>query len=165
MLRHATALMVMISALAVVTPAHGHLVSKPESKTVQKIHKSQSTNLAHVRHVCENGARKHKTWSCKAVRWLKREWKETLPPSVSLFLPSCTRELVGREGGWSAYAVNPTSGAYGAPQALPGHKMASAGADWRTNIWTQIRWMIGYVNERYGSMCNALAFQISNGYY
>lgn len=43
--------------------------------------------------------------------------------------------------------------------------MASAGADWRHNIWTQIRWMISYVNARYGGMCNALAFQIAHNWY
>lgn len=67
--------------------------------------------------------------------------------------------------------MNPTiynrqgSGAYGGPQALPGHKMSSAGPDWRTNIWTQIRWMIGYMNGRYGSSCAALSFHDENGYY
>lgn len=49
------------------------------------------------------------------------------------------------------------SGAYGGPQALPGSKMASAGADWATNIWTQIKWMIGYETGKYGSPCGALA--------
>ncbi len=31
-----------------------------------------------------------------------------------------------------------------APQALPGSKMASAGADWQTNPVTQINWGLGY---------------------
>jgi hypothetical protein len=37
-------------------------------------------------------------------------------------------------------ASNPSTGAYGIPQALPGSKMASAGPDWRTNAATQVRW-------------------------
>lgn len=43
------------------------------------------------------------------------------------------------------------SGAYGIPQALPGGKMRSAGADWMTNPGTQIKWGLGYVKDRYGS--------------
>ena len=57
------------------------------------------------------------------------------------------------------------SGAYGVPQALPGHKMKSHGSDWATNVWTQIRWMISYVNGRYGGSCAALAFHRANGWY
>jgi hypothetical protein len=54
---------------------------------------------------------------------------------------------------------------YGLPQALPPSKMASAGRDWRTNPWTQLRWMRGYVNGRYGGSCKALAFWRTNGWY
>ena len=42
---------------------------------------------------------------------------------------SCLVALWNRESHWNVYAYNP-SGAYGIPQALPGSKMASAGADW-----------------------------------
>src|SRR5690606_31000077 len=45
----------------------------------------------------------------------------------------CLVKLWDKESGWRTTAQNPTSGAYGIPQALPGSKMASAGADWRTN--------------------------------
>jgi len=53
---------------------------------------------------------------------------------------SCLVNLWNRESGWRHTADNPTSSAYGIPQALPGSKMASAGADWRTNPETQIKW-------------------------
>jgi hypothetical protein len=43
--------------------------------------------------------------------------------------------------------------------------MVSAGADWRDNIWTQIRWMIGYETQRYGSPCAALAAWDRQGWY
>ena len=52
-------------------------------------------------------------------------------------------------------AQNARSGAYGIPQALPGKKMASAGSDWETNPVTQIKWMISYVNGRYGGWAGA----------
>jgi hypothetical protein len=55
--------------------------------------------------------------------------------------------------------------AYGIPQALPGSKMASAGADWQTNPITQLKWMNTYVNDRYGSWAQALAFHYQNKWY
>lgn len=54
---------------------------------------------------------------------------------------------------------------YGLPQANPGWKMASAGPDWRTNPWTQLRWMRGYVDGRYGSSCAAWAFWQAHHWY
>jgi hypothetical protein len=59
------------------------------------------------------------------------------------------------ESGWRWNALNPSSGAYGIPQSLPASKMASAGADWRTNPATQIRWGLGYIKAAYGSPANA----------
>lgn len=70
-----------------------------------------------------------------------------------------------RESGWRWNADNPTSDAYGIPQALPGSKMASAGADWKTNASTQIRWGLGYIRSRYGSPAKANAFQKANNWY
>ena len=56
--------------------------------------------------------------------------------------------IISHESGWRYNAQNP-SGAYGLPQALPGSKMASAGADWATNPITQLRWASSYVSGRY----------------
>ncbi len=73
---------------------------------------------------------------------------------------ACLAHVISKED----YDWDPTksnyggSGAYGIPQALPGSKMASAGADWRTNGKTQIKWMVGYVNGRYGSACGAWSY-------
>ena len=53
---------------------------------------------------------------------------------------SCLQPLWNAESGWNVSASNPSSGAYGIPQALPGSKMASAGPDWQTSAATQIRW-------------------------
>ena len=77
----------------------------------------------------------------------------------------CLLNLWERESGWNPYAENPYSGAYGIPQALPGSKMASAGADWRTNPRTQIIWGLDYIAGRYGTPCDAWAFfQTHNSY-
>ncbi|MBX3067503.1 MAG: lytic transglycosylase domain-containing protein [Microbacteriaceae bacterium] len=67
----------------------------------------------------------------------------------------CLAALWQRESHWNVFAMNPYSGAYGIPQALPGDKMASAGADWATNARTQIVWGIGYIAGRYGTPCVA----------
>lgn len=70
---------------------------------------------------------------------------------------SCLDALWTEEsaGTWSPTVTNPTSGAYGIPQSLPAGKMASAGADWRTNPATQVKWGLGYIHDRYGSPCAA----------
>jgi hypothetical protein len=76
----------------------------------------------------------------------------------------CLDNLWTRESGWRYNAEN-ASGAYGIPQALPGSKMATSGADWQTNPATQINWGLGYIKSTYGTPCNAWAFWQSNGYY
>jgi len=76
----------------------------------------------------------------------------------------CLKDMWDRESGWRYDAENP-SGAYGIPQALPGSKMASAGADWQTNPATQIKWGLGYIKAIYGDPCHAWAFEEANGYY
>lgn len=76
----------------------------------------------------------------------------------------CAHILWDRESGWRPRAGEPW-GAYGIPQAYPGTKMRSAGADWRWNATTQVRWGRGYVRSRYGSFCQALNFQSRYGWY
>jgi hypothetical protein len=78
-----------------------------------------------------------------AAGWAANEW------------PALNTLWTG-ESGWRTTADNPSSDAYGIPQALPGSKMASAGADWKTNPATQIKWGLNYIRGRYGSPTNAL---------
>jgi hypothetical protein len=77
----------------------------------------------------------------------------------------CFSNIVDHESGWDYTATNPSSGAYGLMQALPGSKMSSAGADWRTNPATQIKWGLNYMNDRYGSPCGAWDFWQANNWY
>ena len=77
----------------------------------------------------------------------------------------CLDSLWTRESNWRINADNPSSSAYGIPQALPGSKMSSAGADWATNPATQIRWGLGYIQDRYGSPCGAWGHSQSHGWY
>jgi hypothetical protein len=78
---------------------------------------------------------------------------------------SCLNLLWNRESQWKYNANNPSSSAYGIPQALPGSKMASAGADWATNPVTQIKWGLDYIADRYGTPCGAWGHSESVGWY
>jgi type IV secretory pathway VirB10-like protein len=80
----------------------------------------------------------------------------------------CWSSLVtmwNHESGWNELAANPSSGAYGIPQALPGSKMASSGPDWQHNAMTQIAWGLSYVGARYGDPCRAWSFWQAHHWY
>lgn len=77
----------------------------------------------------------------------------------------CLVALWNRESRWLRLAHNPSSGAHGIPQALPGSKMAAAGPDWYSNAVTQIEWGLDYIDDRYGSPCAADGFQAANNWY
>ncbi len=78
---------------------------------------------------------------------------------------ACLDNLWRRESGWSHTSGNKSSGAFGIPQALPGSKMASAGADWETNPATQITWGLGYISGRYGTPCGAWGHFTAKNWY
>ncbi|MDT0202238.1 lytic transglycosylase domain-containing protein [Nocardioides sp. AE5] len=78
---------------------------------------------------------------------------------------TCLDKLYISESNWRVDADNPTSSAYGIPQALPGKKMASEGADWATNPVTQIRWGLRYIQDRYGTPCAAWSFKQGHNWY
>lgn len=54
---------------------------------------------------------------------------------------------------------------YGLCQSTPAIKMASAGADWRTNAVTQMRWCSGYARGRYGTWQAAYEFWTRNHWW
>lgn len=74
-------------------------------------------------------------------------------------------KLWTQESSWNPSAKNPSSGAYGIPQALPASKMATAGSDYMTNARTQINWGLGYIKGRYGSPSAAWKFHQANNWY
>ncbi|PFG30169.1 phospholipase [Paramicrobacterium agarici] len=78
---------------------------------------------------------------------------------------SCLVSLWNKESGWSHTASNPSSGAYGIPQALPGSKMSSVASDWKTNATTQITWGLQYISSVYGSPCSAWGHSQATGWY
>ena len=73
--------------------------------------------------------------------------------------------IISHESGWNYRAVNRSSGAYGLPQSLPAGKLASAGADWRDNPVTQLRWAHNYAVGRYGSWEAAYHFWTVNHWW
>lgn len=73
--------------------------------------------------------------------------------------------IISHESGWNYHAVNRSSGAYGLPQSLPAGKLASAGADWRDNPVTQLRWANNYAVGRYGSWGGAYHFWTVNHWW
>ena len=78
---------------------------------------------------------------------------------------SCFDWIIKHESNWNVHATNPSSGAYGLPQSLPGSKMASVASDWRDNPATQIIWGAKYMKDRYGSPCAAKSYWQRAGNY
>ncbi len=78
---------------------------------------------------------------------------------------ACLDSLWSKESQWRTSADNPTSSAYGIPQALPGARMATMGQDWRTNPLTQIRWGLQYIESSYGTPCAAWAHSRATNWY
>jgi len=78
---------------------------------------------------------------------------------------TCLDKLWNHESQYETTVRNSRSGAYGIPQALPASKMATAGADWRTNPVTQIVWGLSYISARYGTPCGAWSYWLRHSSY
>lgn len=71
-----------------------------------------------------------------------------------------------RESGWSQYARNPSSGAYGIAQALPPTKYPFAGqAAGGSSAAAQIAWMISYIQSVYGDPIAAASHERAYNWY
>lgn len=147
-------------------------IAEAEKRAAEKKAREKAAKKAALAVAAEN-ARKQRELNSKP-----RVYKQKVSQSVANTNPqqyalsrlgsqqySCFNNIVIKESGWNHTATNPSSGAYGLMQALPGSKMASAGADWRTNPITQINWGISYMNGRYGSPCGAWNFWLNNHWY
>jgi hypothetical protein len=76
---------------------------------------------------------------------------------------SCLDSLYMSESGWRVDADNPTSSAYGIPQALTAlHELP---ADYMTSAESQIRWGLQYISDTYGTPCSAWSFKSARGWY
>jgi uncharacterized protein YabE (DUF348 family) len=71
--------------------------------------------------------------------------------------------IVSHESRWNASATNGRT--WGLCQALPGSKMATAGADWQSNPVTQLKWCSGYAKGRFGGWSGAYNFWLAHHYW
>lgn len=76
---------------------------------------------------------------------------------------SCLDSLYMSESGWRIDADNPTSSAYGIPQALT--ELHDLPADYMTSAESQIRWGLEYIQDAYGTPCSAWSFKSGHGWY
>lgn len=67
----------------------------------------------------------------------------------------CLNQLWHNESNWNIHADNPTSSAYGIPQALT-QLHTDLPRDYENNPVSQIRWGTSYIKNRYDNPCNAL---------
>lgn len=75
----------------------------------------------------------------------------------------CLDALYVSESDWDMHADNPTSSAYGIPQALTEtHDMPAGYFD---SAEVQIRWGLDYIRDAYGSPCNAWSFKQGHQWY
>lgn len=143
-------------------------VSK-KKKTVQKKKKTikKSTKKVQKKKVVK---KKKKTYKAYRIAYNKSEVQAyahnlVLSYGWSEYDFECLVKLWNRESSWNLNAVNKRSGACGIPQSLPCSKMKSAGADYRTNYKTQIRWGLNYIKARYGSPANAWGHSQKHHWY
>ena len=73
--------------------------------------------------------------------------------------------LWNRESGWNRFARNPSSGAYGIPQALPPSKMGPQANPPVSSAGAQIMWGLNYIAGRYGNPGAAWAHELQAGWY
>ena len=73
-------------------------------------------------------------------------------------------ELVGRESELDPYAINPSSGACGIPQAYPCSKLLAVIGS-LDNVPGQIDWMLGYIADRYTTPSRAVIWHDEKGWY
>jgi hypothetical protein len=97
--------------------------------------------------------------AAKRIAWAQLQKRGWAPQA------QCLVDLWQAESSWNVYALNPATGAYGIPQALPARRMASAGSDWLKNPSTQIRWGLTYIGQRYGGPCNAWHYWQAHHWY
>jgi hypothetical protein len=95
----------------------------------------------------------NKSLASRIFPWGSSQW----PPFVALEM---------REAGFNRFARNPSSGAYGIPQALPPTKMPfAAQAAGGSHAGPQLSWMFNYIKGRYSTPAGAWAHEVSAGWY
>ena len=111
-----------------------------------------SSNPDSLVHATPEQAKLFAQGAAAQMGWTGKEWEDLL-------------WLWNRESGWRWNAENPSSHAYGIPQALPGDKMSSAGANWHEDAAIQISWGISYIKGRYKTPSGAVKHSREIGWY
>ncbi|MFC6152672.1 lytic transglycosylase domain-containing protein [Nocardioides yefusunii] len=148
-----------VVAAAAKTAAGSRVVKTATSKAKKAKKKSWAAKVRAVRAYKAKVKRLAKSNPRAAARTMMRM------RGYSTAQQNCVIKLWNRESNWRWNAANPSSSAYGIPQALPGSKMRSHGRDWRTNPVTQIKWGLSYIKGRYGKPCNAWNHSQRRGWY
>lgn len=151
--------------------AHTQQVKAQRARAAARLVLNRKVQAAATRAAAKRAAVKRAAVSRAAVQRTSSPARQGSPKAFAQSLVGsgaqyrCLVLLWERESGWNYRADNPSSDAYGIPQALPGSKMASAGSDWRTNPQTQIRWGVRYIKDRYGTPCAAWAHSEKVNWY
>lgn len=127
-------------------------INKTTSKTTSKTTKSNAKKV-HNKNVSKSDYQKYAhDLVINTYKWSEADY-------------SALVKLWNRESGWNPNSHNSSSGAHGIPQSLPASKMKSEGSDYYTNGYTQIRWGLKYIKNRYGTPSKAWQhFQNKNWY-
>lgn len=155
--------LLLMSQLFPTSPAQAVEVSKPKTEKVVVVEKVAEKKILkqHKVIVPQRASRSsiRSTARRYAIVTMKKEY------NWGLHQFGCLDRIWENESHWQFDAKNKRSGALGIPQALPGHKMKSAGKDYKTNYRTQIKWGLKYIEKRYGTPCKAHKFRKRHGYY
>ena len=127
-------------------------INKTTSKTTLKTTKS-NVKKVHNKNVSKSDYQKYAhDLVINTYKWSEADY-------------SALVKLWNKESGWNPNSHNSSSGAHGIPQSLPASKMKSEGSDYYTNGYTQIRWGLKYIKNRYGTPSKAWQhFQNKNWY-
>lgn len=111
-----------------------------------------SSNPDSLVHATPEQAKLFAQGAAAQMGWTGKEWEDLL-------------WLWNRESGWRWNAENPSSHAYGIPQAFPGNKMSSAGANWHEDAAIQISWGLSYIKSKYKTPSGAVKHSREIGWY
>jgi hypothetical protein len=77
-----------IALVATIAPSisEAHLVKKAKNKTLSERLNTQEENLSHSKYVAKRGAGANRIWHSAAVRWVGREYRESLAKRVTTTL-------------------------------------------------------------------------------
>lgn len=120
-------------------------IVKPVHKAPKKHVKLSATPLSTNINPSIIRSKVHAAWVNHELLWSSpSEWE-------------CWDQIIQHESGWNPWADNGMGWEEtgGIPQAHPSNKMAEAGKDYRTNVWTQVRWGLNYIRSTYGDPCSA----------